>query len=44
MFVLLLDVHHGEVALALRPQPFTSDVSASGAVTAEPSETSGYTL
>jgi hypothetical protein len=44
VFVLLFDVHHGDVALALRPHPFTSDESASGALTAEPSEISGYTL
>jgi hypothetical protein len=40
VFVLLLDVHHGDVALALRPQPLTSEPSVAGAVTAELSETS----
>ena len=44
MPVLLFAVHHGEVALALRPQPLTSDASASGAVTAELSEINGYVL
>jgi len=40
VFVLLFAVHHGEVALAVRPHPFTSDESASGACTAELSEIS----
>jgi hypothetical protein len=44
VFVLLFAAHHGEVALADRPQPFTSDASASGACTAELSEISEYSL
>jgi hypothetical protein len=41
VFDLLFAAHHGELALALRPQPFKSEVSVSGALTAELSETSG---
>src|SRR5581483_155340 len=40
VFVLLFAVHHGDVADALSPQAFTSDVSVSGALTVGPSETS----
>src|SRR5262249_7353410 len=43
LFVPLLEVHHGVVGPALRPQPFTSDVSVPGAETAVESETSGWT-
>src|SRR5439155_15749147 len=44
VLVLLFDVHHGDVAVAVKPQPFTSDESVIGALTAELSEINGYRL